>query len=438
MSCGYGLLRSIVDNNIPFSVLAEHGITADFFKPGDETAAYQFMSEYAQNVGGTPTFSTVTRYLRNPSCLNMEQEPVDFWIPQIVDRYRSDLMEKELPAIKLKLDTDQLDAAVSGLGDLYLGLRELSGSSIMDCITLMQKALEHHNKIQKHEISPGIPYGVPYLDEVSGGMAGGDLIVIVGETGVGKTELSLFFARNAYLQQNSVLFLSTEVGLLSLGRRLLALDFKENSNDLRLGRLSSFRSAYLASILEAKANNESDNFFDFVPGGVYASIGDIMMVAKEKRPDLLVIDGAYLLRLSTSKWKITARWDALTNIIHELKNFSLLENIPVLTTFQFNKKDSGSLEGIGGTAEIRRTASVVLSLEFERKEDALTPTEARYRILKFLKGREGEGGSIRLLLDFIETEILQDRVVSGGVLQQILGNERDIPEDVDDELITEI
>lgn len=438
MSCGYGILRSMVDNSVSFSVLAEHGITAEFFKPGDETTAYQFMSQYAQDIGGVPTLSTVTRHLRNSSCLDMESEPVDFWIPRVVDRFRSDLMEKEIAEIKLKLDTNRLDEAVSGLGALYLGLRELTGSSVMDCITLMQKALEHHNKIQRHEISPGIPYGIPYIDEVSGGMAGGDLIVIVGETGVGKTALSLCFARNAYAQQNSVLFLSTEVGLLSLGRRLLALDFKENSNDLRLGRLSSFKSAYLASILEMKATSSPENFFDFVPGGVYASIGDIMMLAKEKRPGLLVIDGAYLLRLSTSKWKITARWDALTNIIHELKNFSLLENIPVLTTFQFNKKDSGSLEGISGTAEIRRTASVVLSLEFERKEDALIPTEARYRILKFLKGREGEGGSVRLLLDFIETEILQDRVISGGVLRQILGDERDIPEDIDDELIVTI
>jgi len=439
MSIAFGLLRSVVEDEISFSRLSEEGITSEHFLPGDEIIAYEFMQQYARDIGGTPTLQTIALQINNRSSLeNMVIEPFDFWVPRLKTRLRTAIMLRGLTEAQTQIDSGRVDEAISGLGDLYLNLRESLGSGVVGIVPLMRQALEHHNQIQRHEISLGISYGFPYLDDVSGGMGNGDLIVIVGETGVGKTALSLAFGRSAYLNEKSVLYLSTEVGLLSLGKRILALNYQQNSSNLRLGRLSVFTSTYLDNLLRAEESQERPNFFEFMPGGIYASIGDIMLVAKEKSPDLLIIDGAYLLRLSSSKWKITARWDALTNIIHELKNFALLEDIPIVVTFQFNKKDSGSLEGIAGTAEVRRAASIVLSLEFERQEDALAPAEARYRVLKFLKGREGEGGSVRLLFDFIETAILQDRVLSGGVLQQILGTESQIPEDPDDELFTEI
>jgi len=96
-----------------------------------------------------------------------------------------------------------------------------------------------------------------------------------------------------------------------------------------------------------------------------------------------------------------------------LKNLALNENIPVIGTYQFGKKESGKLEGVGGGFAIPQIASMVLSFEYERKEDIGSQNEVQYRVLKLIKGRDGESGSIRVEYNMRRTTLHQARVISG-------------------------
>ena len=281
---------------------------------------------------------------------------------------------------------------------------------------MKRDAIDLHNQAQQSTSILGITFGFPFFDQISGGMQGGDLISIAGETGVGKTTVALHIARRAYLSGNSVLGLSTEMRLSQIGRKLLALDTRQSLQDLKMGDISCFGIDYALEMLDQEQARNRDNFFRFLPGGIYSSVSDVILVAKEQNPDLLVLDGAYLLRSDRKGY--SPRWENVMEVVETLKNFSLTEDMPILLIFQFNKQDPGTLGGIAGTIAISQLSSVAFSIEFEQRADAENPSQARYRVIKIMKGRDGESGSIRINFNFDRSEVSQDRILTGRILDQ--------------------
>lgn len=201
-----------------------------------------------------------------------------------------------------------------------------------------------------------------------------------------------------------------------MGRKLLVFDTRQSLQDMKMGDISCFGIDYAQEIIEQEQARNSDHFFRFLPGGIYSSVNDIVMVTKEQNPDLLVIDGAYLLRSDRKRY--TARWENIMEVVEILKNFSLTEDMPILATFQFNKQTPGSLDGIAGTHAISQLSSIAFSIEFEQRADAENPAQARYRIIKIMKGRDGESGSIRINFNFDRSEVSQDRILTGRILDR--------------------
>jgi hypothetical protein len=113
-----------------------------------------------------------------------------------------------------------------------------------------------------------------------------------------------------------------------------------------------------------------------------------------------------------------------------LKNLAMNEDIPILATYQYGKKDTGKLEGVGGGFAIPQIASVVLSFEYERKEDIGSTNDVQSRVLKLTKGRDGESGSIRVKYNMKTTQLTQDRRLSGRLYNEAI-TEPDISEEMD-------
>ena len=87
-----------------------------------------------------------------------------------------------------------------------------SESRVIDIRAAQSQVIEKHNAIQScSERLPGVTFGFPYIDEVSGGAQPGDAITIVGQTSVGKTFLALKVALSAYYSGKDVLIVSTEM-----------------------------------------------------------------------------------------------------------------------------------------------------------------------------------------------------------------------------------
>lgn len=83
---------------------------------------------------------------------------------------------------------------------------------------------------------PGMPTGVPSLDN-AGGLFPGEVLVVAGQPGSGKTALALSIAIAAAGQNTSVLYFALADTTIEIGERMLVNQSKVNNVQLRRGQL---------------------------------------------------------------------------------------------------------------------------------------------------------------------------------------------------------
>lgn len=412
-SVGFGLLHSLLQGSDRFSSLTDFGISAEHFFE-KELTAYEFIKGFILEHSTYPQAGTVARHIGELSVFDgLENEPIGYWVEEVKERKRFSDIRDTLLNVKSRLDSGSVSDAIDTLGSSYLRLREsYSVQRLEELRELQQRVLEKHDETQNSVDLPGISFGFPFIDMLTGGAQGGDYVAIAGQTGVGKTYLALKMAMSAHHTGKNVLAVSTEMPTIQAARRILAMEGRFSTTDIKMGRLSHFGRTRANMIIERGIAQDTgnDNWFYFLPGGMFSQVEDIIILAKEMKPDILVVDGAYLLQTKAASW-----WEKNMEVASKLKNLSLNENIPSIGTYQFLKKDAGKVEGVGGGFAIPQIASIMFSFEWERKEDMENNNEVQYRKLKFIKGRDGESGAIRVLYNMRRTSLEQDRVLAGQV-----------------------
>ncbi len=413
-SVGFGLLRSLITSEDSFSELNNHDIDEQCFRD-KELEAYSFIRTFVMDYGTYPNTTTVARHIGALDAFSgLENEPFEYWVREVKNRKRFNDLKFTMAQVRELAEAGRLEDAINSMGASYLDLSRSYGNRRMtELREVQQEVIEKHDRLQANPDIPGLPMGFSYLDAVSGGAQGGDYIIIVGQTGVGKTYLAFKMGLSAHLLANkNVLVVSTEIPMLQSGRRILAMEGNFSTTDLKMGRLSFYGREKAREIVErgALTFRDTGKYFYLLPGGMFSNIEDIVIITKEMRPDFLIVDGAYLVRAKAKSW-----WEKNMDVAAILKDLSMQQNIPILATYQYNKGDKGKLEDIGGGFAIPQIASIVYSFEYERKEDINSGSDIQYRILKLTKGRDGESGAIRVLYDMRRTSITQDRVLSGQV-----------------------
>jgi replicative DNA helicase len=148
---------------------------------------------------------------------------------QLADSIRDMAHRRELKAIGEELgrsaNGDPAEAAswaVEAL-DGIVSARQSSGSpavtmreSVVRAVDATAHAFQNSGKVR------GLSYGLAALDDRTLGAAAGELIVIAGRPGMGKTALALGIARNIGLAGHSVFFYSAEMVDVDLTQRMIA------------------------------------------------------------------------------------------------------------------------------------------------------------------------------------------------------------------------
>jgi archaellum biogenesis ATPase FlaH len=411
---GFGVIKSIIENSVPLSQLVEIGVTEEYFR-GDEKKAFNFLKEYFNRYSTHPSLATIAVEIEQPTCFQaLPNETSEYWLHKIKQRHRFSISQQGIKRIENLLERAHITDAVDAFGDIYSGLRATyTESRAIDLRDAERDVLNKHELLQQGGQLPGIPFGFPYIDNVSGGAQRGDSIVIAGVTGSGKTYLSLRIALSAWYAGYNILFLCTEMPIHQVARRLLAMEANFDARNLKLGRLSYFAVQKALGILETPVTVDLEgqtNFFKILPGGLYSRLEDVQLITRELRPELLVIDGASLVRMPKFRG---SRWERMIEVMESTKELAMSEDIATISTYHFGKQYVGTVEGVYGGLAMSQLASILYSFEFERQEDRDSPNPVQYRILKLLKGRDGESGAIRVQYNMLRSSIVQDRVLSG-------------------------
>jgi len=429
-SIGIGILKSVISDNLPFSLLLEAGIDETFME-GDEVRAYDFVKEFRFNHNKYPNFETVEAEVPTISFRGLPVEPVDYWANELKVRKKFWILSIANSELTTFLRKNKVDEAVFQLKKTYEDLLRINQEfSVSDLSTIQEEVLDRHDEVQRTAGISGIPYGYPILDNLTYGQQRADFNVIIGQTGSCKSYFCIGAAKAAYYAGHNVMIISPEMPPQQIARRVLAMQMKIPDKSIRKGQLSCFAVEKARKLIKEPISIEGENqnnWFKILPSGLYSDVNQVISVASEYKPDLLIVDGFYLLK--NGAIRSNSSWREDESVIFLLKNFAIKSDIPILASTQYNRTSPGKLEGARGTQSVEQVASNYLSLEFESQADRESRSPIQTRNLKCKKSRDGDSFVIKYEFDFDRTRISELMVLSG--------NEEISIQHEDDEYMTE-
>jgi len=199
---------------------------------------------------------------------------------------------------------------------------------------VMRTFREIHETANRGEAITGLPTGYKELDKLTAGMHAGDLIVVAGRPGMGKTSFALNVAHHACDKSKSpVAVFSLEMPKGQLVRRLLGSEARVDGNRIRTGQLHKDDWPKLADA--AGTLSEMPIWIDDTP-----AITMLELRAKARRLksevglSLVVIDYMQLMRSGSRN---DSREQEISEISRSLKALAKELEIPVIALSQLNR-----------------------------------------------------------------------------------------------------
>jgi len=248
----------------------------------------------------------------------------------------------------------------------------------------------------------GVPTGFYDLDKLLGGLQRGDLIIVAGRPGMGKTSMLLTLALNAARQGDArIAIFSMEMSNEQLVQRLIASETGISAQDLRLGNIDDAEWARFVQAVGSMSNLKI--YFDDSP-----AISAMQLRTKCRRLyrefglDLVIVDYLQLMSAGTNVGRDTNRVQEITFISRSLKELARELNVPVLSAAQLSRAveqrqdKRPQLSDLRESGSIEQDADIVLFLYRDEVYNEATerPNEADVIVAKH---RNGPTGTITLL-----------------------------------------
>lgn len=403
MSVGLGFIYQALKQKSPITFISDYNLLADDFTE-DETNLVNYIKRHTLTYGELPSVETV----EVETCTTFPEFPTEslqYWADLIIDRSIKTRLEASLTRAQKELTKGNTAASIDLIKSAFLRVSERREAQVVKSfVALAQEVLEDHNKVRRDLEDIGIPFGFPFLDNQTNGAQNSDFIAIVARVSVGKTYLLLRMALAALNAGKSVLFVGTEMQPIQYARRLLALKTKIPVDRIRLGKLSTpFGERKIINTIQ---DLEKDNLnFNIMCGSLSTSLEDVILQVKERKPDIVYIDGAYLLK--PSGIRITSHFEAISYTAETLKALAQDADRPIIATYQMKRKTAGGLDDIYMSDAIAQVGSIVLSIKHVDPQtvDLVDTQLSNYRMLELLKGREGESGKLLISYDMKQMDI---------------------------------
>lgn len=386
------LVRSILDA-AEFGNALFRGVKGEHFVDAPLGQVWDFILNHWSEYNKIPAHETVFEFfpaLARDIVKVSPKEPADFYAQSILEAFARRGLVDELLTVLPLLETDIIEAteAARKIFAKYEIIRE--GVDVYD---LLNTAQERWDEYHREDIQ-GIPFGWDTLDEVTMGAQKGQLIGFVARGGQGKSWVLLFNALVAWKHGYKVMMIATELPHLDMLRRLDALHLGCNYNLFKKQLLPTETVRQYQDYLFEGTSDEDKQRFKIV-NGYGLSTSAINVLVDQYKPDILFIDGVYLLE---SDAKYRDDWQKIRYLANELKHKVARKHmIPVVFNTQFgrnvgtavgkSKKVQGGVEDIGYGDEFGKASDLLISV-YRDDEDLLT----RLLSLTVIKGREISDG----------------------------------------------
>lgn len=233
------------------------------------------------------------------------------------------------------------------------------GNAKEDYVSFSEALEETINEIDANSNRPDGVYGVPTdfieFDELTGGLHGGQMIVIAARPGVGKSTLALDIARSASIHhQMTTVFFSLEMSRTELAMRILSAEGKIPMSELKKGDLGTEGWTNLAN-LQGRIDS-APLFIDDSPNMTLMEIRAKCRRLKQ-RNDLKLVVLDYLQLMSSGK-KVESRQQEVSEFSRSLKLLAKELDVPVIALSQLNRGSEQRTDKRPMVSDLRESGSI--------------------------------------------------------------------------------
>lgn len=235
-------------------------------------------------------------------------------------------------------------------------------------------------------------YGITDLDKLTGGIHKGQLIVIGGRPGTGKSAIALQIADSVQAKGYKTMFCPLEMTAYETLERLAIRHDYFNQEEAKAGTIPPERKAAAAEYFNTLESNKA-----LV---IYEGLNDLNAIVHKirlEKPHLVIIDQLTQIEPGGRYKDNRERYMQVTR---KLKEVALTEQIAVILTTQLNRpaedKKKPTLANLHESDSTGQDADVVLMLTHAEDQDA----QKRFRevTLHLVKQRQGTSGNEILLM----------------------------------------
>ena len=321
-----------------------------------------------------------------------------------ISSYAASLV-KEYRARELKRLVSNMQITAAGvntqIADLLRGLEALKKNEKGRTRKLSAIVGEYQDQYFKEQTEDKLYTGFSKLDDITGGLEGGDMIVIGARPGVGKSAFISQIILEMAKKGKRIGFYNLEMSDKQVYERFLS-----NQSGIRLNRIRRSK-RFLGDEQERfqKANDALGKMDILISSGA-KSVSEIRNECRHQELDCIIID---YLQLVKADIRYQSRASEVGAISKAIKALAMELNIPIIVLSQLNRVSEiretkeptmGELREAG---DIEQDASIIILLWNLDTEDISR------KGLKVDKNRQGETGKIVYRFDggemkFIETD----------------------------------
>lgn len=248
----------------------------------------------------------------------------------------------------------------------------------------------------------GLATGFTEFDKLTAGLHPGQLIIIGGRPGMGKTSLVVSAAQNAALNSNAVVMLfSLEMSKEELVMRMLSSQSRIDSKRLRLGRLVDRDWPRLAQSADqlAKAKIYIDDSGALTVMDMRARCRRLL--AQEKKLDLIVVDYLQLMQGSRGSRGDANRVNEISEISRNLKSLAKELKVPIIGLSQLSRALENRPDKRPMLSDLRESGAIEQDADivgFVYRDEYYNKESEDRGVAEFIiaKHRAGENGTVRL------------------------------------------
>jgi len=248
----------------------------------------------------------------------------------LLESYIRKLADRRAKETITRLCASQKDNAFEKISQIAES-RKLAQVEKANFVELKYAAVDVCEVVEKNK-GVDFPFSFEPLKVLAAGINRGEVMVIGGYPGQGKTAMSIKLADDFACNNHKVLYCSSEMPVKDIVIRLFCRRCRINSEKFRTGRLSD-------EDIAAIANESMDMQIPLILAGV-STADEIKAIAEEVKPDIVFVDHLHQLMGEGKEYEIVSA------AMLALKNMARVNNIAVIIAAQLHRSEFVSKKGL--------------------------------------------------------------------------------------------